>query len=234
MARQERAIRTQLSILKAAAEVFDSHGYEAATIGEILKRAGVTKGALYFHFPSKQALAEGVLEQQFSVIRVQPAACRLQEFVDTGLTVAYRMRRDPLVSAVARLSLEQELRAEYGSSAIGQWIGASQTLLAAAKEQGELLPHVQPAESAWLFSAAWTGTQLYSQILAGREDLEERVVALFRHLLPSIAVPAVLSSLDITTERAARLGTASDALLEETAGGAHERERLPETAAALA
>ncbi|ANB04154.1 gamma-butyrolactone-binding protein [Streptomyces ambofaciens] len=234
MARQERAIRTQLSILKAAAEVFDSHGYEAATIGEILRRAGVTKGALYFHFPSKQALAEGVLEQQFSVIRVPPGPCRLQEFVDTGLIVAYRMRRDPLVSAVARLSLEQELRAEYGSSAIRQWIGASEVLLGAAKEQGELLPHVVPAESAWLFSAAWTGTQLYSQILLGREDLEERVVALFRHLLPSIAVPAVLSSLEITAERAARLGSASDALLEgpgEQADSPQE-ERTQQAAAA--
>ncbi|NEB13866.1 TetR/AcrR family transcriptional regulator [Streptomyces coelicoflavus] len=209
MVRQERAIRTQLSILKAAAEVFDAYGYEAATIGEILKRAGVTKGALYFHFPSKLALAEGVLEQQFSLVRVESGPCKLQEFVDTGLAVAYHMRRDPLVSAVARLSLEQELRAEYGPLAIRQWIEASTKLLTAAKEQGELLHHVVPAESAWLFSAAWTGAQLYSQILNGREDLEDRVVAVFQHLLPSVAVPAVLNRIEVSKERVVRLGAVS-------------------------
>ncbi|MHA5055005.1 ScbR family autoregulator-binding transcription factor [Streptomyces sp. SD15] len=210
MARQERAIRTRLAILMAAASVFDEYGYERATIGEILARAGVTKGALYFHFPSKQALAEGVLSQQFAAVTVEPSPCKLQELVDSGLTVAYRMRRDPLVSAVARLSLEQDVRAQFGTTAITQWIDASSHLLAEAEKQGELLPHVVPAESAWMFSAAWTGVQVYSQILSGRDDLEARVVSLFEHLLPGIAVPAVLRSLVITTGRAAELGARSD------------------------
>ncbi|WP_412079707.1 ScbR family autoregulator-binding transcription factor (plasmid) [Streptomyces xanthophaeus] len=215
MARQERAIRTKLAILNAAAAVFDERGYEAATIGEVLTRAGVTKGALYFHFPSKQALAEGVLRQQFATVAVTPSACKLQELVDTGLVVAYRMRRDPMVSAVARLSLEQDMRALFGTTALTEWIGATEYVLTQAKEQGELLPHVVPADSAWLFSGAWTGVQIYSQMLSGRDDLEARVVSLFEHLLPSIAVPAVLNSLVITVERAAELGAESDRLAAE-------------------
>ncbi|MFJ3222569.1 ScbR family autoregulator-binding transcription factor [Streptomyces sp. NPDC086783] len=215
MARQERAVRTKLAILNAAAAVFDERGYEAATIGEVLARAGVTKGALYFHFPSKQALAEGVLGQQFATVAVGRQASRLQEFVDTGLLVAYQMRRDPMVSAVARLSLEQDMRAQFGTAALTQWIDASRWLLQEAKEQGELLPHVDPAESAWLFSAAWTGVQVYSQILAAREDLEVRVVTMFEHLLPAIAVPAVLGRLVITAERAAELGAAGALAAED-------------------
>lgn len=219
MARQERAIRTKMTILTAAASVFDEYGYDRATIGEILARAGLTKGALYFHFPSKAALAEGVLTQQFSLISVDPSSSKLQELVDTGLTVAYRMRRDPLVSAVARLSLEQDVRAQFGTSAITQWIDTSGHLLGEAKKQGELLPHVVPAETAWQFSAAWTGVQVYSQILSQREDLEERVVSLFRHLLPSIAVPAVLASLEISTARAMELGAISDVRVQERLEG---------------
>ncbi|MEV1085610.1 ScbR family autoregulator-binding transcription factor [Streptomyces sp. NPDC050211] len=217
MARQERAIRTRLAILTAAASVFDEYGYERATIGEILARAGVTKGALYFHFASKAALAEGVLNEQFTAVSVQHSPCKLQELVDTGLTVAYRMRRDPLVSAVARLSLEQDVRAQFGTSAITQWIDASGYLLGEAKKQGELLPHIVPAETAWMFSAAWTGVQVYSQILSQREDLEARVVSLFEHLLPGIAVPAVLANLVITTERARELGARSDELRAQEA-----------------
>ncbi|WP_331761672.1 ScbR family autoregulator-binding transcription factor [Streptomyces sp. NBC_01546] len=217
MARQERAIRTKLAILNAAAAVFDERGYEAATIGEVLTRAGVTKGALYFHFPSKQALAEGVLEQQFAGVTIPPSASKLQTLVDTGLVLAYQMRRDPMVSAVARLSLEQDMRAEFGTKALTEWIQATEWMFSEAAAQGELLPHVVPAESAWLFSGAWTGVQIYSSMLSGREDLEARVVSLFEHLLPSIAVPAVLNSLVISVERALELGAESERLAAEAA-----------------
>jgi len=57
--------------------------------------------------------------------------------------------------------------------------------------------------------------QVYSQILSQREDLEARVVSLFEHLLPGIAVPAVLARLRISTERALELGARSDALKAE-------------------
>lgn len=40
MAQQDRAIRTRRSILEAAAAVFDERGYNSATVGEILTRAG--------------------------------------------------------------------------------------------------------------------------------------------------------------------------------------------------
>lgn len=215
MARQERAIRTRRAILNAAASVFDERGYEAATIGEVLTRAGVTKGALYFHFPSKQALAEGVLGEQFSGFRLAPRASKLQELVDMGLALAYRMRRNPVVSASARLSLGQEMGAMFGTWAITTWLDATEKVLQEAREQGELLPHVDPAESAWVFSAAWTGVQIYSHTLSGREDLERRVSVLFEHLLPSIAVPAVLGKLVTDPARAAEVAAEGERLSAE-------------------
>jgi AcrR family transcriptional regulator len=215
VAQQERAIRTRQAILEAAASVFDECGYEAATIGEILTKAGVTKGALYFHFPSKQALAEGVIAEQFSVLFMEPRGGKLQQLVDLGLLTAYHMRREPLVSASARLSLEGEMGAHFGPRLIGEWIGATEKILAEAKEQGELLPHVDPAESAWLFSAAWTGVQVYSSTLDKRVGLEERVATLLQHLLPAVAVPAVLSRLIVSAERAEELGAESERLAGE-------------------
>ncbi|MFE5143548.1 ScbR family autoregulator-binding transcription factor [Streptomyces fagopyri] len=215
MVRQERAIRTRRAILNAAASVFDERGYEAATIGEVLARAGVTKGALYFHFPSKQALAEGVLAEQFSGFVLAPRASKLQELVDMGLALAYRMRRNPVVSASARLSLGQEMGVIFGTWTITTWLEATEKVLREAREQGELLPHVDPAESAWVFSAAWTGVQVYSHTLAGREDLERRVSALFEHLLPSIAVPAVLGKLVTDPARAAEVAAEGERLAAE-------------------
>jgi AcrR family transcriptional regulator len=213
--RQERALRTRRAILDAAASVFDERGYEAATIGEVLARAGVTKGALYFHFPSKRALAEGVLGEQFAGFVLAPRVSKLQELVDMGLALAYRMRRNPVVSASARLSLGQEMGAVFGTWTIRTWLDATERVLREAQEQGELLPQVDVAESAWVFSAAWTGVQVYSHTLAGREDLEERVCALFEHLLPSVAVPAVLGRLVIDPARAAEVALEGERLAAE-------------------
>ncbi|NJP51175.1 TetR/AcrR family transcriptional regulator [Streptomyces sp. SBST2-5] len=204
MARQERAIRTRRTILEAAAAVFDERGYTSATIGEILERAGVTKGALYFHFGSKEELALGIFEEQLAV-SLPPQPSKLQELVDSGLVLALRLRTEPLVRASVGLALDQGALGLDRTPAFGMWIDQTERLLNEAKAGGELLPHVDPAETAELLVASFSGVQLLSQLRCQREDLERRVVILFHHLLPGIAVPAVLARLDIAENRAAGL-----------------------------
>ncbi len=52
---QHRSEETHARILKAAAECFMREGYDATGVAEICTRAGVSKGAFYHHFPTKQA-----------------------------------------------------------------------------------------------------------------------------------------------------------------------------------
>ncbi|MEV5432938.1 ScbR family autoregulator-binding transcription factor [Streptomyces sp. NPDC052701] len=204
MARQERAIRTRRTILEAAAAVFDERGYTSATIGEILERAGVTKGALYFHFASKEELAIGVFEEQLA-ISLPPQPSRLQELVDSGLVLARRLRSEALVRASVGLALDQGAMDLDRTPAFQMWIDRNAQLLSGAKAQGELLPHVDVAETAELLAGSFSGVQLLSQLRCQRQDLERRVTVLFEHLLPSIAVPAVLARLDLAADRAERL-----------------------------
>ncbi|MFB6890174.1 ScbR family autoregulator-binding transcription factor, partial [Kitasatospora sp. NPDC056327] len=205
MARQERALRTRRLILEAAASVFDEFGYEGATIGEVVARAGVTRGAVYFHFASKRDLAQGVIEEQFEAEAVPERSCKLQEFVDTGMVVTHLVPIDPLVSAGVRLSVDQGADRRLGIDAAPGWIARLERLLIAARERGELLPHVVPADTAGLMTASWVGVQLQSQRFTGRADLAERVATLYRHLMPSIAVPGVLACLDLAPDRGARV-----------------------------
>jgi AcrR family transcriptional regulator len=55
--------QTRERLLKAAIAVFDRKGYAAASIREIVERAGVTKPALYYHFGSKEGLLGAVLQE---------------------------------------------------------------------------------------------------------------------------------------------------------------------------
>jgi len=56
MTSQRRPEETRESILSAALAGFAESGYEAMGVAEICQRAGVTKGAFYHYFPSKQAV----------------------------------------------------------------------------------------------------------------------------------------------------------------------------------
>jgi len=204
MAQQERAVRTRRAVLEAAAAVFAERGYAAATIGEILARAQVTKGALYFHFDSKAALAQGVLEAQVTTDYHVPRELKLQEWVDAGLTLAKRLPQEPLLLAGVRLSADLQGREVFGS-AWPAWTELTAAFLSEAKERGEVLPHVVPSESAQVFLGAWIGVQYVSQAMSGWADLEVRMSALFNHMLPAITAPAVLVRLDTAPDRGARV-----------------------------
>lgn len=203
MVKQDRAIRTRQTILTAAAKVFEEHGYQAATISEILSTAGVTKGALYFHFPSKEHLAEGVLHEQDQLLPIPERACKIQQFVDTVMLHAYRLQTDPMVRAGVRLSLDQQALGLDRSGPFRRWAEISHTLLEKAQAQGELLPHVVAVETADVMVGSFAGVQAMSQALSDHQDLPQRVNALLRHVLPSVVMPSVLASVDLTGGRGA-------------------------------
>jgi AcrR family transcriptional regulator len=205
--KQDRAIRTRRTILTAAAKVFEERGYQAATISEILTTAGVTKGALYFHFPTKEDLAEGVIREQDHQLPLPDRACKVQQLVDTVVLHAYRLQTDPLVRAGVRLSLDQQAQGLDRSGPFLRWSEVGIDLLEKAQAQGELMPHVVPAQTADVLVGAFAGVQAMSQALSNYQDLPRRVSALLRHVLPSVVVPSVLAAVDITEGRGASVNS---------------------------
>ncbi|MCC3777375.1 ScbR family autoregulator-binding transcription factor [Streptomyces sp. UNOB3_S3] len=207
MAKQDRAIRTRQSILEAAAVVFDERGYDAATITEILARAEVTKGALYFHFASKEELALAVIDAQMMTdlpVAEPGRASKMQEMVDMGMIFAHRLLVDPLLRGSVRLTLEHGSTNLNRSGPFHGWTDLHTRVLAEGKERGEVLPHVIPADTAELIVGAYAGINTMSQAINNRADLERRATVLYEHVMPSVAVPSVLARLDMAPGRGAR------------------------------
>ena len=61
LAPSEQDEKTRSRLIRAAVQVFDKKGYDAASVREIVKLAGVTKPALYYHFGSKEGLLKAIL-----------------------------------------------------------------------------------------------------------------------------------------------------------------------------
>ena len=59
----ERSEATRTALLAAARRLFTEQGYAGTGRDEIAAAAGVTRGALYHHFPSKEAVFRAVVEQ---------------------------------------------------------------------------------------------------------------------------------------------------------------------------
>lgn len=205
MAEQERAIRTRRAILLAAAKVFEERGYQTATISEILSTAGVTKGALYFHFQSKDDLAQGVLAAQNQNLVIPERASKVQEIVDIVLLHTYRLQTDPMVRAGVRLTMDHQAQGLDRSGPFTSWGAMVRERLEKAQAQGELLPHVVAQETADIIVGSYAGIQAMSQALSDYADLVERAGALLRHLLPSIVLSSVLASVDLAEDRGARV-----------------------------
>src|SRR5437588_172704 len=55
---------TAAALLDAAAETFAQRGFEAATMDEIAERVGLTKGALYYRYKSKEDLFIALLDER--------------------------------------------------------------------------------------------------------------------------------------------------------------------------
>jgi len=61
--RDEAKAVTRRRVLAAAMEVFAREGYHAARMDAIAAAAGVSKGALYFHFPGKLPLFSALVDE---------------------------------------------------------------------------------------------------------------------------------------------------------------------------
>ncbi len=204
MTQQERARRTRRRILEAAAAVFAERGYASASMAEILSTAGVTKGALYFHFPGKEALAKAVVDGQFQPFAGPRSPGEsggeqggIQAVIDLAHTFARRLKEDPVARGAVRLAVEHGSFSERGPVPYRTWIADVAGLLGEARRRGELRQEIDIDVTAEVLVGAFTGVHLVTQALSGpgATDPGAAVTGLWRVTLPGLATASRLDDL---------------------------------------
>ncbi|TWP32842.1 ScbR family autoregulator-binding transcription factor [Leekyejoonella antrihumi] len=203
MPRQARAVATRHAVLLAAAAVFEREGYAASGISDILAEGGVTRGALYFHFGSKEELAQAIIaEQQAWLDHLQPRAhSPLQVAVDTSYGFIQELADSVLMRASVRLTIEQGTFLPAGAPAYHAWADRAEEVFEQARSMGHLQPGWKPRELALMCTSCITGLQLSSTALSARSDMTRRLHVFWKAVLPGIATPEQVEAVRITPPR---------------------------------
>ncbi|MEU5361981.1 ScbR family autoregulator-binding transcription factor [Streptomyces sp. NPDC005925] len=189
--KQERAVQTRERILGAAGRAFAAKGYPAVTILDVAQGAGMTKGAVYFHYENKDALALAVTDVFYRRITqlaqaveelALPPLCSVAELL---LRSATAFREETVIQAGARLQLERQvigvqlpLPFESYTKVITTWLTQGRDVLAHQDIRS-------PETLATVLVSAFFGAQHISWVLSDRADLMERTNALIRAIIPS-------------------------------------------------
>jgi AcrR family transcriptional regulator len=191
MKRTEKRAHTREAILDAAGCEFEANGYAATVLSDISDSIGVTKGTVYFHFPTKAALAVAVIERYFvawvndlEVARAHPSAYK--GLVELSERVAERYRDDVGVRAAVRLTREANLIDLPIPTPFVDWIAVVIELLSKGRELGEVRSDLHIDSMAWQLVACFFGSQQMASDLGRRSDLVLLVQNMWRDFSPAL------------------------------------------------
>ncbi|MFB7257554.1 ScbR family autoregulator-binding transcription factor [Streptomyces nojiriensis] len=200
MVKQERAARTRETLIRSAAEVFDRDGFCSASLTAISSIAGVSNGALYFHFASKSALADAVeaaaLTRLLAVTRAElPAgASHVQLLIDVTHHLADALRGDVVLRAGFALSGELSRPARVVLR--DHWRCWVEEALERAEMEGEFRTEVAAQDVVTAVVAATVGFEVLS--MQDAMWLSATAVSRFwRLLLPTVVPAALLVDLEV-------------------------------------
>lgn len=198
MVKQERAVRTRKALITAAAEVFSREGYRTASLTVISSLAGVSSGALHFHFPTKSSLALAVEEAAADRLRIIVERCErfeqsdspLQLVVDASFQVVEQLASDPVLRAGFELGGHTEQTGSTGR-VCDLWERWVASVLDHAHGAGGLRPEVVPGHVAAVVVAVTAGLEEL-----GRRDAQwfsrPTLASFWRLALPQVAPAGAL------------------------------------------
>lgn len=172
MVRKNNPTQTRKEILEMAATLIHQHGYKGMRIDEVVEQTGLTKGAIYYHFPNKQALGYAVvddilgnqfkafwsesLSQPGSVIEV---LAKSFENMSDGLEQCDLEVGCPLTNIGSEMSFEDEGFRLRIIQIFDDWTDGIEALILKGIESGEVRQDVDAKKTAQFIVASFQGIQ---------------------------------------------------------------------------
>lgn len=180
----ERKARTRRRILDCAAEAFARDGFAGTSLNDVIAGSGLTKGAFYFHFPSKEELAVAVvddLREQWTLavspvdddapapVQAQRMAARVVDAYSRNRSLRAIGRLVPDLAA-ARPDLAPQLQAS-----LFLWIDLIETVVQRGQRERSIRDDLGSRPIAEAIFAAFSGVEEYSELVSQGADLTVRI-----------------------------------------------------------
>ena len=202
MVRQARSEATRRKIITSAVELFNEIGYPATGLGDIIERAEMTKGALYYHFDSKETLATAIIEEgsarlvaAFRSITVSSAPA-LESIIHGVFVVADLLSTDQLARSGAQLLRAFGEFNEAAARTYSGWVAEMTERTRQAIDEGDLRGDLDPLAVAETIVGLMLGVELLANATTAGADVLQRVARTWNVLLPGIVSQESLSYFD--------------------------------------
>jgi AcrR family transcriptional regulator len=188
IARQTRSEVTRRKIIDAAVELFNDVGYSNAGLGDIIERAGMTKGALYHHFSSKEALAVAIINEGADILLKtfqgisRSSAPALESMIHGVLVTVNLGNTDKLVRMGAVLLRIFAKFSEASTLNYGVWLAEMREQARRAQAEGDLRDDIDAQAAGEFIVSTMLGAELISNAVSGGQDLLERVTRTWEFL----------------------------------------------------
>ncbi|MFC4223022.1 ScbR family autoregulator-binding transcription factor [Lysinibacter cavernae] len=208
---QARAKITRQNIIESSSAVFLRKGFAASTISDIADEANITKGAMYFHFKSKELIARAIIEIQVEANETLHATLEAKQLTsfEAMIEMSHEMSRliqDNIVYAAAtRLAVEVGVFGDPIAQTYDAWNDPVTHLVKATIDDGYVSTTVEPEVLAEFLVTTFTGIQTVSLVQSNYGDLRERIDDMWRIVLPGILAPGNEDLAAKTCDRAAAL-----------------------------
>ncbi|MFM9262213.1 TetR family transcriptional regulator [Rhodococcus sp. 5A-K4] len=177
---QARAVRTRDAIIAVAARHFDTDGYGHTSMNTIAHTGKFAKGAMYYHFPSKEAIAEHLisdwnltLDDTISEALATGSSSTAGEKLTAIFTsLAQHIGEDTNLRAGMKLTPEPTIN---NGAAFAHWVDAISDIIETAITEGELTDTPTTHRLAWNLCAGTLGAAIASATLREDVDLVTRV-----------------------------------------------------------
>ena len=165
---------TRAFLLRTAARVFAERGYTGTGLSDLIAASGLTKGAFYFYFPSKAALALAVLRDQQErwlravSDRVLAAGAAIEQFRALTPAMLDLLATEPGAWSITRLTREMAADPATADAVVkpmAEWVEFVADIIRRGQADGDFRPGPDPHAVAVVLVGAFDGLKTLTDVL---------------------------------------------------------------------